>query len=500
MAWFRELLRHNAAILTVAWIVVWAAAALAGVRFETFDLSMWHLIDPSWLQAAPLENLYHLHSQPPLMNATLAALLALFGDGYVVACYIGFALMSLATVLAVDAVTCELCHSRSAGLSAGLLILLAPAMICYGHTLYHALPAAFVTTSGVWALRRAAERPSLARLSLVAALLLTASLLWAAFHPLWLLTTALWLWWSLPAARARVVATMAAPLAIVLLLIIKNGLVFGVWGLSSWSGMNLARVTVQQLPKAERDAAVAAGELSPVAGVRPFAALRWYRDAGVTMPEASGLPLLDSPLRPNQQRNLHHRAYIEIAQRYRDDAVRMICADPGTYLAAAFKGFWVLYLHPASDFHVVAEPNRALGAYATVYEFLVYGTPADHALPADMAPERGWSFWHSFVISGVFLKLYVLTSLLWGPVWVWRHARAGTLRSPDGVTAVALVGALWYVTLVCNLLELGENQRFRFTIEPITTILITVGLTALWQRWRAWRAAARASGERGADS
>lgn len=481
-AFLSRLLARNGVVLTLAWALVWAVAAAAGLRFETFDLSFWHFIDPAELVAAPLRSLYHLHAQPPLFNAALAAALALFGDAHALPCYLVFALMSLATVLAAAAVVTELARSRVAGLVTGLLILLSPALIAYGHVLFHALPAAFLTTTGVWAVHRAALRPGWARLALVAAIVTAAMLLWSVFHPVWLVLTTLWLVWAIDTARARVVAVMAVPLVLVAALIVKNGVVFGVWELSSWTGMNLARITVHQIPKAEREAAIAAGELSPVSRMRPFAELRRYGE--VPDPAPTGIPMLDRPFKSDRAINLHHLKYIEISRRYRADALQVMRTRPVAYLRAVVKGFWLLYLHPATDFVVVDEQYKRLGLYAVIYEALIYGTPPGRERPADLRPERGWSFGRTLVASGVLLRLWFLAVLAGGPVWVVRLARAGRLRTPEGVTVTALVGAILYVTLVCSLAEIGENQRFRFTVEPAAMMVAVLGATALVRRLR----------------
>jgi len=397
--------------------------------------------------------------------------------------------MALGIALAAAAVVEEMTGRRAAGLVAGLFLLLSPSTIAYGHVLFHALPTAFLVMTSVWAARRAIARPSVARLAVVVALITAETLLWSAFHPAWMALCLVFLGWALPGARRRVAAVSALPVALVAALIIKNGVLFGVWGLSSWTGMNLARITVQQLPRGEREARVASGELSPVSRIRPFAGPSWYR--AIPDPAPTGIPLLDRPLKQSRETNLHHIKYVEISRLYLRDALHVMRTRPGPYLRAVLKGFWVLYLRPATDYHVVDKPVRALGAYAAIYDAVVYGAPPGRPSRFDMAPERGWSFWRSAATSGVLLRLWFLAVLVGGTAWAVRLAWAGRLRTPDGMTAAFLMGSILYVTLVCSLSELGENQRFRFAVEPAAVTVAVVGVAAAVGRIRRRRSSPR---------
>jgi hypothetical protein len=477
----RRLVAHNAAILTLTWAAIWAAAAAAGLRFDTFDLEFWHFIDPALLRSAPIESLFYLHSQPPLFNALVAAALAAFGDAYAIPLYLLFALMALATALAAASLAQALTGRRAPGLVAGGAILLSPSLIAYGHVLFHALPSAFLVTTAAWAARRALVQPSWGRLALVVALLTAGTLLWSPLHPAWLAVCLAGLVWAAREARARAATLAAASLALVAAFIIKNGILFGVWELSSWTGMNLARITVQELPRPERDAAIAAGDLSPVARHRAFGRLKSYPE--LAAPPPTGIPLLDRPSKESGEPNYHHLAYIEISRLYRGDAMTVVRTRPGTYLAAVGKAFWTFYMRPATDFLVAAPAVRQLGWYASLYDAIVYGAPPGRPGRHDMRDVRAGGFWSNVAMSPL-LRIWFLAALIGGPIWLVRLARSHRLRTPDGIAAVALVGPLLYITAVCNLAELGENMRFRFTVEPAALILVVVGATAALRRLR----------------
>jgi len=63
-----------------------------------------------------------------------------------------------------------------------------------------------------------------------------------------------------------------------------------------------------------------------------------------------------------------------------------------------------------------------------------------------------------------------------------------TWRKRHAVAFAATLAFLWftilYVCVFTNLIELGENNRFRFEVEPLRLIVRTVMLIALWQSTR----------------
>lgn len=469
------------AFLVLLWAGTWAAAAVAGVPFTTWNLGMWHFISPALLRHAPVQSLFYLNSQPPLLNAVLAAALALLGNGYAVAMYLLFAALALVTVLATAGLVTQMTGSRKAGVAAGAVLMLSPSLICYGHIMFYPLPTACLTVLAAYTARRAAETRTLARFIAFGVVVAAMGLLWAAFHPILVVATSVWFVWAMKGDRRKAVAAAAIPVVLVGAVVVKNAVLFDVWGTSSWAGMNLARASTFQLPKAERMAMVKSGQLSEFARVRPFARLRWYR--WVPDPKPSGVPLLDQVNKSDGKKNLHNQKYIPIAKGYMRDALTVIRSRPGEYLSAVAKAFWLLYLYPASDFQLVTPQRKALGAYAEVYQAIFYARPPDSVCPRP-GPRARWNLPASAFNGGVLLKLWFLAVLLVGP-WYWiRRARAGRLRDPDGVAFTVLVGSLVYITLVCSLFEIGENQRFRFTVEPTAVVLAAVGITFAVRRIR----------------
>jgi hypothetical protein len=483
---------RNRSALTLIWATVWVCSSWAGVSFETFDLAMWHIADPQLLREEPLRTLFYLHAQPPLLNALAAGALLFFGEAHAIALYAVFAAMALATVLIADELTHTLTRSRWAGLAAGALVALSPSLIVYGHVFYHALPSALITLCIPLSAHRAVHGNRIIGCLAFGGSVAAAALLWSAFHPVWVLVVVCWFLWCHPKLSKAAIAGALIPLVLVGALVVKNGLVFGFWGTSSWTGMNFARATTFQIPNSDREEMIANGSLSEVSRVRPFASLAHYRF--VPDPEPTGILLLDQRERAGGKPNLHHLKYLEVSRWYGDDARTVLREHPGHYAAAVARTFWLLYLHPATDFHVVEPQREALGRYADLYEGILYGRPPGGERP-HVGPNAQWNLLGSARSGGVVLKLWFVTLLLVSPLWILVFIRRKQAKTPDGVAATALVGMILYVTLVCSLFEMGENQRFRFAVEPAAIALTFILAAAFWKGRRGGSRSASAAGK-----
>ena len=436
----------DVAWLLVAVLVTRGAAAFAGVRFQAEHLdAFWHFVDPALLESRLLESLLYLHSQPPLFNLFLGVGLQVFGPSaptFYAAVFSGLTVVFALTFFAL---------LRAAGLSRrpSLIVVAAflatPQSILYEQFLFYAHPEMILLCLGALLLWRALERRTFAAWLGFFGALATLTLLRPMFHAVWYVAVAAGAWCCAPAPRAPLLRAAALGAALVLAPYAKNAALFGTFSSSSWLGMSLARMTLRQLPADELEAGVRRGDLSAIARVPPFSAHDRY--AGLLPPsEPTGRPLLDAPLKPNGEVNLHHRDYVPIAAAYRRDAFAVLARRPGIYLGSVFTAAR-LYLQPASTWAPLA-PNRArLGAWAEAYEAALH-----------------FSWGRRLGGAGLMLLLLPIGALL--GAWAARRAFARGDRAL-GAALLYAAGNIAYVTLTGTLLEIGENYRFRYDTEPL---------------------------------
>jgi hypothetical protein len=84
--------------------------------------------------------------------------------------------------------------------------------------------------------------------------------------------------------------------------------------------------------------------------------------------------------------------------------------------------------------------------------------------------------------AGVFVIAAYVFALAVGLVATVRGLRPGA-PAPTVAVAYALL-TIFYVGVVGNLAEVGENYRFRFVVDPLAVALVAFGVRALVRRRR----------------
>lgn len=456
-----------AALIAVSFLVSRAFAYASGLRFDAQEWRLfWHFIDPVLLTERLGESLWYLHSQPPLFNAWLGLYQNLFGSSMGVAFALTFFVMG--ALLAQQ--TYRL--ARHAGLNPWLAAAIAtvltcsPAALLFENFLFYTYPEALLLLLCTNLAVACITRPSPLRFFALSSALSALVLLRALFHPVWMLAV---LGIVLGLVGRKQLIPLAKGSALPLLLVVgvcaKNAALFGSPSLSTWRGMNLARVTVDRLPRAQRDAWVRDGTLSKLAAVGGFKPLARYQ--GVLPPlSPTGVPLLDRPAKSNGSVNFHHRAYIHVARALERDARTVIARAPSLYARSVLQNLEATF-EPAWEYRALAPQLRHVRAYADAYR-AVFGLP--------------W-FGRGGRVSGWLMIVPLL--FLWTSYVLWKQRKSFDTR--HAVLAFCLFHAI-YVIGVGALLERSENQRFRFGVDPLLGVLVGFAIGEGLRLWTARRA------------
>jgi hypothetical protein len=264
---------------------------------------------------------------------------------------------------------------------------------------------------------------------------------------------------SAGARTLRLVPAALTCAGLVLALYLKNQLIFGQFTTSSWLGMNLAKVVLPHVPERERSELARSGVISAAALVEPFSPLELYEPLPPLPPAFADIPALSARTKQNGQGNLNHVAYIAVGRRLLHDSVTLIQLRPRAYLRGVGRALST-YLESNGECLGLKANERPLARWRAVYEPLLYGriTTRDAGQPRFVYPLL------SLAISSITLLL----------VWL-ATSRAGNLTQRWLLRFV-----LWcvvYVGAVSNGLDLGENARFRYAVDP----LYLVAACAAWQ-------------------
>ena len=455
-------------VIGVAFLVSRVAYYAAGVHFDTAQLTKaWQFIEPDLLKTDLWRSLFYLHSQPPLYNLFLGVVLNLFVGNEARAFYIIYLVSGIVLAFALYGTLRVLRVSEFIALPATLLFVISPAAVLYENWLTYTYPTAVLLCLAASCLalytRQGQARYGAAFFGLVAAIILTRSV----YHIVWFVAVVALLLICRRQAWRTTLRAAAIPFVLVLALFVKNWSVFGEFSSSSWFGMNLARISSQRLSYPEREQLVLSGKMSAVSLVAPFSTVAEYRDFAPTRPlvanvPTKGVPVLDREGKAESGINLNNFAYISLSKAYLADGLRVILLRLDVYIQKGLQRSTFIFFLPASNF--TSLPNRkAIADWDTLYNTVVDG-----------------QFEH--VTKGLYpnadkplnLSLWVIAcwaaTLIYGCVLAWRVLR----RKGSDPAAVVPFLFMWltilYVSVVGNMFDIGENNRFRFEIDPLLVI------------------------------
>jgi hypothetical protein len=433
------------------WVfVVFAAsewlARYLGVRFASETLgTLYQYLDPEILEGDLLRGLYYLHAQPPLYNLFLGVVLKLFPQSYEAVFSALYGAMALGMLLGMAWLMRR--FQIPDGVSGVVIVsfALSPNFPVYRHWLFYTLPVAFLLVVATVALTIYLDKHSRAALAAFLGCVLAVMLTRSVFHPLWLIVAGGAL---LPFVERRKTFAIActAPLLVVCLLFLKNYALVGSFTGSTWLGLSLTK----RWPLSQQEVAELKSkrELPEFWQRRPFQEPSYYERFGFFR-DGSGLhEAIDAPYESNGSPNFNHRDYVVISNQLAAANSRLIVSHPDRYLRRVLTAL-LLYLQPGpNSVHFLVDYDfERVHRYRdlwTQYGFL--GGRVERPIRMLAPPANVW------------MLLFPLVLIV------------GTRAQPRGPFVFMLVTIVW-VTAVTNLIEIGENDRMRWEVEPLLAIL-----------------------------
>ena len=467
--------RNPLYILTGAFACSRLLAAAAGVRFDDSFLSgsrltdQWQLLDVAVLRHHLVQGVWDLNMQPPLFNLEAGILLHLpawLRGATEVATSLG---MGLAIVLATYLLLVELRVPSPAALGVTLVgVVASPAFLLYANWFTYAEPTAACSAVGAWCLVRFLRTRRTATGAVAFSAFGAMVLLDSTYQVEWLVVLVVVAAIALGRQWRVVVRAAAVPLVVLATWYVKDLVLFGTTTTSSWLGMNLARSVLYRAPASQVAALQRQGVLGPLASIPPFSSPQTYVPRFATARPSSD-PALGALAKGNGAPNFNNPLYVTVSSQYLHQDLAWIRAEPGQYAADVSRSVRVWLVGTDQNFtDSVNWPHVA--TYARVYDRAVGWQPAQDPAVGLVLFHRSmwqwtWLSWHAVAVT--------LLALVGAPVLAWRRRRHPTLG--------AGVAALWWTCLyafaVSSLVEIGENERFRFELGPLLLVLATVVVT-----------------------
>lgn len=432
---------------------------LKGIRFDSSPLDyFWQIVDPVLLRTDLWESVSHLHSQPPLFNLFLGIVLKIFPGHETLAFALAYKLCGLALCMSMVSLMIRLGIPALPATAVTAFYMVSPAVVVYENFLFYEYPTAAILCIAAWASQRFGETEGIVSGLLLFSCCAVTVLLRSGFTLVWFGAILIMVIWIVRSASKKAIVAFCLAVVPVVVVYAHNYSQFGFMGTSSWLGMNLTWMTVRAIPKDQRVALAAKGEISGLSLIEPFQRISAYRKF-VKDEKKTGVPLLDREFKTNGEVNLHHGGYVDVSARYLDDAIEVAKKYPLRYLGRIGIAE-ACFFTPSSKYGEFVDANRS------------------HILAWEHLYNRLWCCTDVPVFSGksrpplciAALVMYTIVLLL-VPVLVWRERKRMHMPAERPIALAFMWFNVAYVTLVFNCVDFGENMRFRFLVEHFAWIL-----------------------------
>jgi hypothetical protein len=449
---------------------------ILGIRFDAEPLFyFWQFLDVKLLRENLLESLFYLHSQPPLFNLLAGITLKLFPSSFPTAFHILYLLAGLALGITLFLIMANLDIPPRISFFLSLAFICGPPSVLYENWLFYTYPTALLLCLSLLLLQNFARtkslRDSFLFFSTLSAVILTRSL----FQLIWFLLCFLILIAIFPHYRRRLIFGATLPFLLATLLFVKNLAVFGTFTSSSWLGMNFSKMTTFRLGVEQREKMVRNGTLSRLALIPPFSSIEKYRPY-MRDYKKTDIAVLDQETKSTGQKNLNHIAYVDISKIYLKDALAVLTEKPSTYAGSLIRAYYRYFL-PSSDNDFLGPNREKIEPIVRLFDLLFFGRLKKYEGPT--LEEKGTVGQYLLRIPslGLFLLVGYPLLILYG---LKRAKKEIAGKNPNNVCLASLLFILLsvlYVTALGNSLEVGENNRFRFLLDPFYLVLLSLFLS-----------------------
>jgi hypothetical protein len=442
----------------------------------------WQTLDLNLLRGDLLQSLYYLHAQPPMWNG-LVGLLLKAGDTpfKVLAIYAAMSwTWSLLITWMIFFVVRRITESAAISAGAAAFYVLCSSAYFYENYVHYPLFTAFLATGCALAVcltftagGRAVRQSAFFAMLMV--LLLSLSLTWAPFHPVVVIGVGgivlLRLWKQgraslrgSPIGLSLGTYILASLLAFVVPL--KNMVIFGSFGTSSWAGMNLMGAVPRGMVPGEiregcgftaitdEEVKEASGAVTAEAAAHPASGARFKNDGAIP--------------------NFNNIGYLARSARCLAVARAAIRDHPIAFAADRLGRLVVTSTLLSDDYFITPagmEPGSRLRSLMDARNLIYLPVFQQETRRFVDAYERGSRHY--------LVPVVVLAATLLLPLHLLRGRRA----LPTGYPEVLLISTFLtaWVLLVGHLGNATEQERFRFTVEPLLILVVSNAVKAhLW--------------------
>jgi hypothetical protein len=452
-----------------------------GLKFDTkwaSDYGM-HLLAPDLLKNDLWRSIYYLHGQPPLFNLFYAAILRLSPGNDAFGFQVSYWILGVITAVSLYVLLRRLRVQGAIAAAITVIFTLGSSAIFYetrGFYEHVDVTLLVVTTLLFEEYFRTRRTGTLAALfSALAAIVLIRT----TFHLAWMVVClALVLFFDWKNWR-KVVLVFCIPFLLATGWYAKNYFVFGQFTASTWTGLNIGRISTYMLPHYLRYPLIDQGKISSLAHLDSVFDYRLDQHQELK----TGIPALDQVYKTPGNFNYNNVNVIPFSQQLLKDALTVIRLYPKNYLTNVYAAT-MTYFQQSSYFSTYPDTPPALLEWEKIDQAIYYKTWF-HTDPSVPASSNTLLHLGSLILGHVDLIMvgYALAILL-GIIYLLRSLFRRDPANPRQPAIVFIVFMLIYISVVSNVAELGTNFRFRYIADPFFWLLTGLGLSWAWGRAR----------------
>jgi hypothetical protein len=419
-----------------------------GVHMQAQQLPFnMQLMDITLIKTAFWESLWYMHAQPPLYNmlAWLVVTLAPF-DIYALIAWPLFVMMGLGMCLALYFIQLRLGVPAYWAAGVAFLFAISSNTILYENYFLYAYPATVSLVFAVWFLLRFLETRSFSNALGLFTFVTLPGLLHSFFHLIFPAGVVIGMLLFIRRGWFTLLLAAVLPLAVMTGWYAKIYVQTGQFAASTWGGWTLSNIMVHfPIPPAKKE---------------------------------NGLP------------NYHNLGTADLSTRAGKEALQALRHVPEYYLRGIQSAAYIFLLAPSEWFYTYSK--KLVFYWDWAWSFATTGklnwtAPSQSQLLRHRPDYAGnlptflgyisYNGWYNFP----WLTPFILLTLGGGGLGL--AIRATRRRDPYALVYWSLLYIIAYVTAGCLLLDIGENQRYRYYMSPQLAILFGL-LSSLWARRR----------------
>ncbi|MEQ9297181.1 MAG: hypothetical protein RIF33_01390 [Cyclobacteriaceae bacterium] len=452
-------------IIVVVFLISRLIMVLSGIRIHV-DYAFMHFHDVELIQNRFWESVFYTHAFTPWINMVVGFVF-LFPESSHMAIYQTlFYLMSISSLLIFYRLLIYFKIKDWVSVSTVIFFSLIPAYIYFEHFLSYTFPSMLLVLIVTYALLKTLEYDTFRSWLIFFSWCVLLCFVRTTFHYIWLIAIITGVLILQKQLSKKVLLAFALPATLLFGWCLKNFILFGFFGASSWAGFNLSFTTVNRLNLPEKEQLVKAEKLSPLALIPIYSGIESYQDY-VDLEEKTGIAVLDETQKGQPGwNNYNHKGFIELSPLRMKDNLFYMKEFPLQYFRTVAVGV-AQFFGPTSRWH----PHDAAKSPHIPIREKIEGWEDLYNIALHTLPIRKVGLYMFFLAGFAFILFRYLRDL-----FKWK-----TFNRREKVFALSAMN-VFYVTSLSCLVTIGELARYRFMIEPLIWLLFIVFITESYRK------------------